>query len=1112
MNPIKPTVEEEAVWSTLIPKPLKPQFATPHGKLPEVQTETSSQQQASQSSQVVQLPPVGSASQTIQQAPSAAAIAAAASSLGAVYPLWVDYNSLVDPQTAGEGNHLLERGLLPGFIEICRKYGLPPKLTLEETEALIAKYESTPIVDTLEAITDRSRHSRPPFRELVDCFTVLCGVRLRQRGLDHLFKMVDMNQTKNNHENPKPVTTFEQKPDMEEVGLKVIVWIAQGMFMDRNTSPESTYEHALKTGKKLLRASARHDNKVMRQLLGENYDIWDAYAELLSVALPSLESQSFSPEDPNASSAALIAANYTVLMKDLERVNDLLLIARNILATTSLAQDIAGDSGIVQHVIKLIEICVRVTARGYDGEAGARINEAQWRNIIDAYKKLLITCLQLIHNLVQQNEKRKLLLWLDLFANSRSPGHYFSANGTVRKDGSTASDGAQNGDLLTAPTSQKSKTPEFAGDILVTNAIELVQRARKIGSQETREMHPDEAARLASQVMDTVEGMVSMTLEQNRRDAIMGGTTLKNSAPDASYDAAAAASDRNQSWSSLPDLALNADLRGNGAIKPEDMKCLRTPQSAAIVLQQAKDQLMARLQDPPSGIDEDGEQRAYVTATGNGEDGASDIAAESIENNDDEDDYRSSDQERGLMTDIPLVLGPQEIEALPMIIQGGIVPSLATKGKNGKDNADMQSVRCNILLAQEAGRNLLRELLIFIAAWDLPEEELYFKLMIQIMEAILANGLMPFAYQAFGEVKDIVSPAQSMVIKILTQIFRTKQGMLMNNRGTAANTTQRRDPPTRVDLLIIRYVFTVFRQCIIPETCALIYLQGQIRAGAALPEDFPLNLWDMERVYEGVYQFLEFFAVLTESEDWKALLVNWEIVSELVTLLRELDASIPKSPLGPIPSAAAATEALGSASSAMQEPQLTAESSLPAPAPAPVAVERPYDSLPTNDLLAGTAPASNGTLPQTSAFPSEPASPSPSQAIDSQDPSDFEWRNLKKLVVLVLSSLVWKSPTVQNQIRAYGGVEMILACCNFDANNPYIREHAIMCLRFLLEGNAENQSIVENLKPKGADVGPDGSDGDGDDDGVMRAGAVKDALQTFGEETEKMAQVVKGKL
>ncbi|KAL8922404.1 MAG: hypothetical protein Q9172_003560 [Xanthocarpia lactea] len=919
---------------------------------------------------------------------------------------------------------------------------------------------------------------------------------------------------------PQTKDDSAQHPDIEEVGLKVIIWVAQGMFTDRSTYPESTYEHALKTAKNLLRSSARHDNKSIRQHQAENQEIWDAYAQLLIFALPTLEAQSFSPEDPNTSSATLIANNYANLMKDLERINDLLLIARNLLATTTSAQDIAGDSGVIQQVIKLVEICVRVTARGYDGEAGARINEAQWRNIIDAYKKLLITCLQTIHNAVQQNEKRKLLLWLDLFANSRSSDQYFSGTGSAGKDGPPAPVTVQEGGPVTASNSSKSKDPEFAGDILVSNAIELVQRARKIGSQETREMHPDEAARLTSQVMDTVEGMVSMTLEQNRRDALISGSILKNPTSDSlALSESLAASGASQSWSGLPDLALNADLRGNGAIKDEDRKCLRTPQSAAVVLQQAKDQLMARLQDPPSGIDDDGEQRPYSTASG----AVDDDAVDSVDNNDDDDDYRTSDQERGLMTDIPLVLGPQEIEALPMIIQGGIVPNLATKGEDGKVNADMQSVRCNILLAQEAGRNLLRELLIFIAAWDLPEEELYFKLMIQIMEAILANGLMPFAYQAFGEVKDIVSPAQSMVIKILTQIFRTKQGLVsVPTRGTVPSATPRREPVTRVDLLIIRYIFTVFRQCIIPETCALIYLQGQIRAGAALPEDFPLNLWDMERVYEGVYQFLEFFAVLTESEDWKQLLVSWEIVSELVTLLRELDASIPKSPLGPIPSAAAATEALGSASSAMQHPQPTTEPSTSASVPTPVAVERPYDSLQANDDVATTATTTNANQPPLAAlaYPSEPVSPSPSQAIDSQDPSEFEWRNLKKLVVLVLSSLVWKSPTVQDQIRRYGGVEMILACCNFDANNPYIREHAIMCLRFLLEGNAENQAIVENLKPRSAAAGNEGDgnesvgEGRGEKSGgggrihpdltTGTPGAMKDALQTFGEETEKI--------
>lgn len=88
------------------------------------------------------------------------------------------------------------------------------------------------------------------------------------------------------------------------------------------------------------------------------------------------------------------------------------------------------------------------------------------------------------------------------------------------------------------------------------------------------------------------------------------------------------------------------------------------------------------------------------------------------------------------------------------------------------------------------------------------------------------------------------------------------------------------------------------------------------------------------------------------------------------------------------------------------------------------------------------------------------------------EPSDFEWRNLKKLAVLVLSSLVWKNKQVQDQIRPLGGIEAVLNCCSYDEHNPYIREHAIMCLRFLMEGNKENQewtnkgrSCCENDSP-----------------------------------------------
>jgi len=295
-----------------------------------------------------------------------------------------------------------------------------------------------------------------------------------------------------------------------------------------------------------------------------------------------------------------------------------------------------------------------------------------------------------------------------------------------------------------------------------------------------------------------------------------------------------------------------------------------------------------------------------------------------------------------------------------------------------------------------------------------------------------------------SRVKDIISPAQSVVMKILTQIFRVKNPAAPGSTQSAAS--QRPAAPSRVEVLIVRYIFTVFRQSIIPETCALIYLQGQIRAGTALPEDFPLNLWDMERVYEGVYQFLEFFAVLTENDYWKSLLVKWEIVSELVTLLRELDASIPKAPLTTATSLPTTAAAAAAAASIAQNGQSVS--------PAPVAVERPYD------------PAANDSTFQSAEFDDPSAPESESQAIGIEDPSEFEWRNLKKLVILVLSSLVWKSSLVQEQVRQFGGVEMILSCCNFDAHNPYIREHAIMCLRFLLEGNRDNQKVVEQLEAR----------------------------------------------
>ncbi|KAK3112665.1 hypothetical protein LTR53_010835, partial [Teratosphaeriaceae sp. CCFEE 6253] len=161
----------------------------------------------------------------------------------------------------------------------------------------------------------------------------------------------------------------------------------------------------------------------VRLAIGTDADFWADLVTLFRAAIPSLERRSFTIWDPSAvdyesTSGALIASSYPALWKDLERLNDLVSISRNILTIGPSAQDLAAAAALDHEIFRLINCCVRVTARGYDGEAGTG-EEEKWQWIVNAYKKLLITSLQFLNNLVAQNETRKLLLWLSLFDHDR---------------------------------------------------------------------------------------------------------------------------------------------------------------------------------------------------------------------------------------------------------------------------------------------------------------------------------------------------------------------------------------------------------------------------------------------------------------------------------------------------------------------------------------------------------------------------------------------------------------------------------------------------------------------------------------------------------------------
>jgi hypothetical protein len=126
----------------------------------------------------------------------------------------------------------------------------------------------------------------------------------------------------------------------------------------------------------------------------------------------------------------------------------------------------------------------------------------------------------------------------------------------------------------------------------------------------------------------------------------------------------------------------------------------------------------------------------------------SEITSEDDGSESDRDDIygEGDDQSRGLFTEIPDVLEPKEIEPLVMLIRNCIVDQLA--GELTDTGESLQRVRCRLLVATENGRNLLREMLVYVDVWQLEEASVYFMILRQIVEAILANQLMEFTWHA----------------------------------------------------------------------------------------------------------------------------------------------------------------------------------------------------------------------------------------------------------------------------------------------------------------------------------------------------------------------------
>jgi palmitoyltransferase len=129
-------------------------------------------------------------------------------------------------------------------------------------------------------------------------------------------------------------------------------------------------------------------NIELREELGLSWEFWDDLAGVIKCAIPSLERRCFAAPDPAAPeyeglSGPLIASYAPTLLRDLEKLNHLVCIARNVQVHGEKVQNLSAERLFDKDIFALVNVCVRVTARGYDGEAGTQ-DEDKWQGVINA--------------------------------------------------------------------------------------------------------------------------------------------------------------------------------------------------------------------------------------------------------------------------------------------------------------------------------------------------------------------------------------------------------------------------------------------------------------------------------------------------------------------------------------------------------------------------------------------------------------------------------------------------------------------------------------------------------------------------------------------------------
>ncbi|KAK5662057.1 hypothetical protein OQA88_10171 [Cercophora sp. LCS_1] len=755
-----------------------------------------------------------------------------------------------------------------------------------------------------------------------------------------------------------------------------------------------------------------HNLKDVRENLSKSVEVWLWMSKVFAAAIPSLTTRSIGPlsggmmHDDKAithhETTALLIKNHVSIKEDLTMLIKVMHIARNILVVPEpeIPQDLCAAVQFDQMLYQTIILSVNVSSKAYDGDILDESARNKLNEISELYKKLLVTCLQQAHNWIAKNDRNKMSFW---------------SNVLFDEDSMDEHDAATSGDFH--PEIAKSQVQNW-----IERNSRFCEKARKLlihyDTKVATSLPPGRLPQIQPLCWNWVEGL------QPRADELADNTKIT---PRWNEDE----SDKFEQDRAYGRVSREVDTwwLKNRDPNYEDWNVpTPTVEFAQIRTENCKGNLVNRYSYRPQ--DQEGSAHSVEgapLADAPREDDSREPAYEQDYNDDNYDDEDADDDESygegpmsGLLTEIPNILDPKQIEALHMIVKSCILDSAGLALSRAGEN--LQKTRCRMFLASECGRSLLREMLVFIAVWEKNEQSLIFQLTTQIVEAIHHSALIPWAWQSLRIPKDIISPAQTVLLKLINNMFRAR-----NNDPPAPDSKEHLR-----DVKLLHFLFIQFRSRIVPECSALMHLQAQIRNEHADPADFPVDSWDMERAKDGLQQFLELLTTVNELPETRAHLITWENAYELLTLLKGLEDGVPKKPLVEPPS---------------KSPRC------PSPNPSTASMDvHPDDEDLDHDYDSGDPP---------------PPPPPPMQ----EPAYKFPWGGIKGQILHILAGLLQPppgrsspgNPDVQAQIMRHNGIVSLLNCCVYDDHNRYARERVQICLKWLMDGSEEANNFLREL-------------------------------------------------